>query len=192
MATIESAFRITAGHEGLYANNPRDTGGETYSGVARKKWPNWQGWPIIDAIKKRVGTDPKAINREAVKDTTLSKHIKDFYFINFWMPNRLGELNSQAIANELYDTGVNMGTGRAAMFLQEALNLTNNNGVSYPNIEVDGKIGPITLKFANQHPRTELLLKVLNMLQGEFYLKIMRSNPTQEGFANSWFSRVTV
>lgn len=35
MAIFNSAFKITMGNEGGYANNPDDSGGETYAGIAR-------------------------------------------------------------------------------------------------------------------------------------------------------------
>ena len=48
MAIFNSAFQITMGNEGGYANNPADSGGETYKGIAKNYWPNWEGWTAVD------------------------------------------------------------------------------------------------------------------------------------------------
>lgn len=36
----------------------------------------------------------------------------------------------------------------------------------------------------------ELLLKILNVLQGNFYLDYMRKNTVQEKYMRGWFNRV--
>ena len=43
MANFDEAFALTMKSEGGYANNPNDTGGETYKGVSRKNHPKWNG-----------------------------------------------------------------------------------------------------------------------------------------------------
>ena len=55
MAQFEPAFEKTMKFEGGYANNPADRGGETYRGIARKIWPGWNGWPLVDAAKQKAG-----------------------------------------------------------------------------------------------------------------------------------------
>ena len=52
---------------------------------------------------------------------------------------------SEAIAAELFDTGVNMGPAVAATFLQRALSALNRNRSDYPDLVPDGRIGPATL-----------------------------------------------
>src|SRR3546814_4993111 len=54
-------------------------------------------------------------------------------------------LRAPKIAAELFDTGVNMGTGTATGFLQRALNALNRAARDYPDIAVDRAIGPRTL-----------------------------------------------
>ena len=52
MAIFEPAFKLLILHEGGYANNKNDIGGETYRGIARNYWPKWVGWKLIDHIKE--------------------------------------------------------------------------------------------------------------------------------------------
>ncbi|GAB3783244.1 putative peptidoglycan-binding domain-containing protein [Spirosoma horti] len=189
MANFEIGYPITSGHEGGYANNKLDTGGETYAGISRVWNPDWPGWKIVDAAKKQT-SDVDQIDAILARNEDLQADIAKFYKQNYWDVNRLDALTNQAIANKLYDVGVNMGVGRASRMLQEALNLTNNNGRSYPDMVIDGIVGPKTVTYTNSHPRPGLLLGVLKALQGERYLNIMRNNPPQEAFAASWFSRV--
>ncbi len=189
MANFTSAHAITAHNEGGYANNPADTGGETYAGIARNFNPQWCGWATIDRVTKQTQVVPK-INKILAADRTLQRDVHTFYEANYWRANRLGELNNQAIADKLYDIGVNMGVDRASRMLQEALNLSNQNGRLYPDIDVDGITGNTTITTTNRHPNPNLLLLVLDALQGERYLDNMRNNSTQELFANAWFNRL--
>ncbi|MFP3442994.1 putative peptidoglycan-binding domain-containing protein, partial [Pantoea sp. SIMBA_133] len=50
------------------------------------------------------------------------------------------------LALVLFDFGVNSGPGRAAEYLQRQLNVLNNRGRFYADIEVDRSVGGETLK----------------------------------------------
>lgn len=192
MADFNKAFLITMGHEGGYANHPADRGGETYKGVARRFWPNWAGWKAIDNIKAKHGSNAEIINRHAEKDVVLQNAIRAFYKANFWDVYNLDGVNNQEIAEEMFDTGVNIGVPVQSRLLQRALNLANQNQRLYKDLVIDGKIGPVTLGVLNRHPNQKLVLKILNVLQGARYIDIAEKNPTQEVFINSWFSRVSI
>jgi lysozyme family protein len=190
MANFEIAYRITMKVEAGYANDPTDTGGETFAGVSRNANPKWTGWPVIDAIK-RV-TDRKNYDKAMFADADLMGMVRRLYKQNYWDVNRLDEVKDQAIADELFDTGVNCGVGIAAEFLQRALNITNYNQQSYPDLTVDKRIGPRTLDTLNKHQRPEDVFFWLNILQGARYVSIMERAPAQEKFARSWKSRVSI
>jgi lysozyme family protein len=116
----------------------------------------------------------------------------DFYRSEFWNVLALDFINNQIIATELFDTGVNMGTGVASLFLQKVLNVTNNNAKDYPDIREDAKVGPLTVGYLNTHKRPADVLKLLNCLQGSRYVDIARSRPANENFMHGWLSRVTI
>lgn len=189
MGQFAEAHLLTMGHEGGYANNKLDTGGETYKGISRVWNPNWKGWPVVDAAVATSKTVDQ-IDTTLEKNEALQANVLDFYKKNYWDVNRLDEILNQRLAEKLYDVGVNMGIKKAALILQEGLNLSNNNGRAYREITEDGIVGPVTLSLANKHPNPKTLYRVIQALQGERYLNIMRNKPSQETFANSWFSRV--
>jgi lysozyme family protein len=185
MADFKDAYGKTMGHEGYYANNPNDRGGETWKGVARKMHPAWGGWPIVDAAKKQPGFPG------SLKDNQqLELHVRAFYKEQFWNKLSLDAVTHQGIAEELFDTAVNCGPGVAALFLQRALNVTNNRGRDYPNLVVDGAIGAKTVAVLNHHKRPADVLKTLNVLQGNKYIEICEARESQEEFYRGWLNRV--
>jgi lysozyme family protein len=188
MANFKQSFDLTSGHEGEYSNDPADYGGETYRGISRKHHPSWSGWSIVDSYKSKPNF-PKNMS----SDSHLNCEVESFYKMFFWDVNLLDDFSSQEIANELYDTGVNMGVVKAAKFLQRSLNVLNKNGSLYADLSEDGKIGFNTLnsmKICIDKVGANFIYKVLNILQGNNYIDIMVKDPTQERFAIGWLSRV--
>ena len=188
MADFEAAYHITLGHEGGYTKDPVDRGGETYRGIARRYHPSWRGWTIVDNYKTKPNF-PQNLN----SDENLNKMVKEFYKANYWDVNLLDEFPSQVIAEEVYDTGVNMHPRRAAKFLQIGLNVLNKNAGVYKDISVDGKVGTETLTALNaylEYRGEEYLYKVLNILQGHHYITYMLEDQAQERFAYGWLNRV--
>jgi lysozyme family protein len=117
--------------------------------------------------------------------------VQAFYKKHFWDVNRLDQVSNQSIANEMFDTGVNCGIVVAANFLQRSLNLLNRNGKNYPDLIVDGKIGPVTLGVLNRHPSPKNILKCLNGFQFHWYVLICERDKSQEEFFNGWLERVS-
>lgn len=188
MANFLEAYNITLGHEGGYANDPDDAGGETYKGIARRYHPSWRGWRIIDNYKNQPNFPSNAYN-----DSDLDVSVKEFYKANYWDVNLLDEFPTQLLANEMFDTGVNMGVGRAAKFLQKSINLLNKNGSLYNDIVEDGVVGPNTLRALQaciSYRGESYLYKIMNLLQGNHYIEYMTKSSTQEKYAYGWLKRV--
>ena len=192
MADFLQAYKITAKIEGGYANDKDDKGGRTYKGIAHNSAPKWQGWPIIEAIILRVGENADMINLDADKNETLQALVIKHYKTDYWDSLSLDQINDQKVANELYDTGVNMGTGRAAIFFQRVLNVVNRCGSLFPNLKLDGAIGQKSIAAFNSLSLNDkfMVWKLLNCLQGAKYIDICEANPVQEKFMRSWASRV--
>ena len=173
MADFLTAFKETLDFEGGITNHKMDRGGLTYMGISRRNWPTWLGWSIIDQ-----GNEPPMYM------------VHDFYITNFWNRISLSSITNQRIANELFDTGVNMHPKIAITLLQRALNLLNRNEKLYTDIAIDGILGEKTLHLTNTHPYPDTLLKLLNGLQLARYVDIAEKDPTQEEFIRGWLKRV--
>lgn len=190
MANFNYAYMKTMGHEGGYANDPDDAGKETYKGISRKYHPNWEGWRIIDSYKSSSNFPNNLRN-----DHNLDSMVKSFFKKEYWDTVKGDDIRDQFVAEELFDTSVNMGHDRASKFLQQALNLLNNNGKRYSDISEDGVIGPNTLRTLETYLSLKdrsYLLKIMNILQGSHYIDYMRRSPNQEKYAFGWLKRVEI
>ena len=190
MAKFEEAFNITLKHEGGYGHDPVDVGGETYRGIARNYHSQWSGWGIIDQLRSHPDF-PIILNSRQ----DLNELVENFYKINYWNVFWGDKIPDQLVANEMFDTGVNMGVKRAVNFLQRSLNLLNRNQKNYADIAEDGLFGPNTLntlKIYLSKDEPFFLTKIMNILQGMHYINYMTKSPSQERFARGWLRRVNI
>jgi len=140
MALFEPAYRNTIKNEGGYLNDPKDFGGETYMGVARKKFPNWKGWTLIDFYKRTKGA---LKTNEFIGGSTgrvIEAYVREFY-LGIWNRNRMSDINSQAVANIFYDFIIL--ASNAIRLMQSTLKAMGQN------VSVDGVIGPQTITAIN-------------------------------------------
>lgn len=167
--------------EGGYVNDPTDRGGETNYG-------------ITIATAKAYGYVGK------MKDLSLET-ARAIYLQNYWTKPKFNLVDavSPSIAEELLDTGVNCGTGFAKPLLQKALNLLNQNGTLFADLDADGIYGDKTIKALKTYldkrgKEGELvLLRILNTYQANRYISLAEKNPTQEKFVYGWFlNRVVI
>ncbi len=184
MSDFLTAHIKVMGHEGGYANNPNDTGGETYKGVARKHHPKWGGWKYIDGAKGVLTKQPvygtpeyrnwvKFLNSQLAGINALQQLVLAFYEQGFW--KRLGEIDNQELATWVYDKDVNTGS-MGSRWLQEAAHVT-----------VDGQVGAKTLTAAN-NADPFVLLERMKTLAVDYYLHLAQK-PRQKGFWKSWIGR---
>lgn len=191
MADFNAALSITLKNEGGYVNDSTDAGGETYKGIARTYHPEWSGWAVIDAAKSDSDF-PGALD----SNDDLQTAVAQFYRQQYWNRFMGDVIPDQAIAEELFDTGVNMGVGRAVEFLQEGVNLLNRNQRDYADIVVDGQFGQKSLNALQsclgQRSGGAYLLKLMNVLQGMHYIEYVRRKPAQEKYMRGWLNRVAL
>lgn len=171
------AISATLAHEGGYVNDPADPGGET-------------NWGITKGVAVSAGYNKPM--RSMTRDEAIA-----IYYEYYW--RRVG-LDMVAgvyprVANEMYDTGVNMGQQVAVRFLQRALNLLNNRGTDYEDIVADGRFGPASHRalrsFAERRGiRGEMvLLRILDAFQGERYATICERRELSEKFFYGWIDK---
>jgi lysozyme family protein len=112
----------------------------------------------------------------------------------YWLRPRFDQvaMRSPRVAAELFDTGVNMGPAVAATFLQRALTALNRNAGDYPDLVPDGRIGDVTLRALDAFMKIRdrggetVLLRALEALQGERYLRLAERRPANEAFLYGW------
>lgn len=125
MADFLTAFSRTEKREGkdIWTKTPGDAGGETWSGISRKANPSWGGWKILDGIKNK---------RHGQKITTpeLERLKQDLYRKNYWEPIKGDVIRNQGVANDLYDTGVNMGVSTSIKLSERQFSLRETGRMS--------------------------------------------------------------
>ncbi|MFI7916791.1 glycoside hydrolase family 108 protein, partial [Acinetobacter baumannii] len=131
-----------------------------------------------------------------MKDLPL-EFAKSIYKKQYWLEPRFDQVNalSPSVAEELLDTGVNCGPNFAKPLLQRALNLLNNQGkAGWPDLKVDGVYGSATLGALKTYlskrgkEGEKVLVRVLNIMQGQRYIEICERNPKQEQFFYGWIA----
>lgn len=178
MADFETAEIKTRQFEGGYANHKDDRGGETYAGISRNFWPEWEGWAVIEnfklAIPPHSGIDFELNAKEMHEQ--LKFMVSRFYRINFWEGMNLDLIDNQELANSIYDFAVNAGINRSVKFIQEIV-----------EVEIDGKLGPKTINAINMGD-AYALLTAFNLKRATFYKSIAKGSQTK--FLKSWLRRI--
>lgn len=178
MADFKLYFPILLSNEGYYANEVGDTGGETWIGISRNNYPNWSGWSIIDSHRPVGGFKNNAQANSILKPLPdLNDLVIKFYKESQWNPVKGDEINNQSIADFICDWAVNAGIKSTVIKIQHLLTL-----------KPDGIIGPKTLEYLNTKPQEELFNQ-LKARRESFYRAIVRANPSQKKFLNTWLSR---
>jgi lysozyme family protein len=170
MSKREQMIEALLGREGGYVNHPHDRGGETI-------------WGITAATARANGysASMKGMTREQAKS---------IYRSEFWHRPGLNQVEPiyPRVADELFDTGVNMGPKVAGQFLQRCLNVFG----TLPLV-MDGDIGPATLRALGAYKRMrgdageEVLVRALDALQGERYITLVERRGQNASFVYGWF-----
>ena len=163
--------------EGGYVNHPADRGGPTRFG-------------ITEAVARAHGHAGAMADLPREEAAAIYRRL-------YWLRPRFDEVAERApgLAAELFDTGANMGPAVAATFLQRALTALNRGGSDYPDLTPDGRVGPATLAALDAFlevrgkDRGEIvLLRALEALQGERYLRLAEKRPANEAFLYGWLA----
>lgn len=162
--------------EGGYVDNPADKGGTTCFG-------------ITEAVARANGYDGPMRQLPRAEAAAIYRNL-------YWDRPGFDQVasRSERVAAELFDTGVNMGPAVAVTFLQRALTALNRNGKDYPDLTPDGRIGPSTLAALDSFLKIRgasgetVLLRALEALQGERYLRLAERRPANEAFLYGWLA----
>ena len=174
MQAFDEAIAALKPIEGGYTNDPADSGGPTNFG-------------ITEATARAFGyeEDMRAMPREVAIW---------IYRKRYWDALSLDPIALLApdVAKELFDSAVNCGPDVAGKWLQRSLNALNNGATMWPDMTVDGRVGPISVAAfrsfytARGAEGVKVLLRALNSLQGAFYIGLAESQPKDERFVYGW------
>jgi len=125
---FDQSFKELILDEGGYANNPNDTGKETYLGVSRVHNPKAKMWGIIDNIKKDIknlntSAGVAELNRKLKAIPAIVNEVKQIYKRNYWDVIQLDQLNSKALCHQIFDEAVNAGVSLAIKLAEELVGL---------------------------------------------------------------------
>jgi len=176
MKTVEQLIAEVIDREGAYVNHPADRGGPTC-------------WGITEAVARENGYQGPMRNLPREEAAKIYRKL-------YWQRPGFDKVATRApmVAAELFDTGINMGIGVAAGFLQRALNGLNREGRDYPDIAVDRAVGPRTLGALDGYLKVRgrvgeaVLVSALDALQGERYIALAEARKSQEAFLYGWLA----
>lgn len=120
-AQFEPAITLSLENEGGYANDPNDPGGETNFGISSRAYPN-----------------------EDIKNLTVER-AKYLYKRDYWYALRLDALQSQLVANNLFDFAIHHGVRGTVKKWQ--LVLAREFGYMGA---IDGIVGSETINWTNK------------------------------------------
>jgi lysozyme family protein len=174
---VDELIEVLIEREGGYVNHPADKGGPTRFG-------------ITEAVARAHGYSGAMADLPPDEAAAIYRRL-------YWLRPKFDQVAKRAprLAAELLDTGANMGPAVAATFLQRALSALNRAGKDYPDLTPDGRIGPATidaldafLEARGQEAGETVLLRALEALQGERYLRLAEKRPANEAFLYGWLA----
>lgn len=162
--------------EGGYVNHPADKGGETYAGIARNKFPQWEGWRLIDHYKAAQASVGQTLRHNQMFPELQT--LVDAFYESRWNSNSLSKIENQNIASLLFDYIIHSGTTKAVRAIQNIV-----------GVNTDGIIGPKTLAAINRGDSTKIFVRLLNE-RANFLRRLVQNDPTQKVFEDGWNNRI--
>lgn len=172
--TKDQIIAGVVGREGGFVDNQDDKGGATR-------------WGVTERVARAHGYTGHM--RDLPRETAVA-----IYEADYWTGPRFDQVAavSEVLAEELCDTGVNMGPAVQAAMLQRWLNVFNQKGALYPDLVADGQIGPRTITALQLYLKARgkegeaVLLKALNSSQAARYLELAEQREANETFVYGW------
>lgn len=147
--------------EGGFVNHPDDNGGITNKGIT------------LSTYRAYCGQNKTVKDLQNMSYGTWKKIMKDLY----WDKVQGDKIDNQSLAEIIADWAVNSGQAGIRK-AQEVI-----------GCKQDGIVGPITLSMINTADAKMLHERLWNARQ-QFYINIVKRNPTQKVFMNGWMNRL--
>jgi lysozyme family protein len=157
--------------EGIFSNDKDDKGGETK-------------WGITEAVARENGY-------QGDMETMPLYEAKKIYKLRYWDYFDLDTIASKSrdhfnLSYEIFESAVNCGTFRVSEWIQRIFQVTSGD-IAFP-VHLPIIIGCFEKEIKAE--KINLLIKLLNVLQGEHYISITLNNPINEKYLKGWMKRV--
>lgn len=159
MASWFSYIPILIKWEGGFVNNPSDKGGATNRGVT------------LTTFRKFYGADKTVNDLKAMTDCQWCGIMR-----TYWNNVKADQIQSQSIADLFADWHINAGVN-AIKRVQRMFGIT-----------ADGIVGKVTLSYLNSPNREAIFYRIRDEREN-YYLDIVKKDPSQRVFLNGWLRR---
>lgn len=147
--------------EGGFVDHPADKGGATNMGVTLRTFRGY------------YGTEKTVQDLKGMSDEQWEHIMKDGY----WDKCMADYIKSQSLAEIIVDWCVNSGSSGIQKVQEIA------------GVRPDGMFGPLTLQAVNGYNPHELFDRI-KAARRQFYIDIVKRNPSQKVFMNGWMNRL--
>jgi lysozyme family protein len=155
VADLNQSIALTLKNEGGFVDNPNDRGGATNMGIEQRDLPDIP-----------------------IRDLTVAQAFA--YYQESYVKPWMNEIESQAVADKIFDMAVLLGIQTAVRLLQRALGFSTD--------DQDGNYGAITARAVNEDG-DNVLAPYKTMLAAHMQW-IVQKNPSQQVFLAGWLRRV--
>lgn len=165
MALFQEAVGKTLAHEGGFQCSAHDSG-------------NWTGGAVGcgELVGTNFGISARQFPGLDIKNLTQDQ-ASQIYEKEYWLPV-YDQINSQPLADKLFDLGVLFGPGAVIRFLQLAL-----------GIQPDGQFGPATLEAVNSADPGSLL-QAFKTTAATHAINQGVADPNKKMFVAGWIRRI--
>lgn len=172
-SVFDRALEIVLKLEGGLSRDPRDPGNSggtaTNRGITQRTYNQW-----LDS-KHRAHAD--------VADVTEGE-VRQIYLERYWQKGKCDKLEG-AVAIAHMDACVNLGVRRASKLLQSAL-----REAGFSEVEVDGVIGPVTIRAAQKADQARLFEAMLEKREERY--RMLGRREKYAPFLEGWLNRLSI
>ena len=159
---FEKSLQYVLESEGLFTDNPLDSGGATMKGITLDTYR---------LFKKNTHLTPNDLKNISDAD------ISTIYLNQYWNACRCSELPN-GIDYCVFDMAINSGTGMSVKLLQKSV-----------GTDIDGVLGSITLALIKGKDQLGLI-RAFSDQKESFYRNVVAKRPSQSVFIDGWLARI--